>query len=262
MGTLFKGAITSEQFSLGHNLMGLLYGNSASGYFEWNKPLWFLPCLVIVEIIWFGVLKITEQINNKHLRCLLFLSVMGFSITWMSVSSNKSWVFPFEFESALGMLFFFGLGLICRNDIIESIIKVKDTRKRAIAFVIGLSATIVLSQYNFVTAARTEMYGNVVIYILNAIFAAVFVFSLALIIGRNSIAEYIGKRTLAILVMHKFPIMFFELFFPFFRNGVNNQVIVIELLETAIVIVMCLLSEKMISCFVPEVFGRSRYSWS
>lgn len=54
--------------------------------------------------------------------------------------------------------------------------------------------------------------------------------------------------------------MFFELFFPFFRNGVNNQVIVIELLETAIVIVMCLFSEKMISRFVPEVFGRSRYS--
>lgn len=28
------------------NVIGMLYGNSRTGFMQWNQPLWFLPCLL------------------------------------------------------------------------------------------------------------------------------------------------------------------------------------------------------------------------
>ena len=58
MGRLTVNALNMDQshFEIGSNVISLIYGNSDTGYFEWNRPLWFLPCLFLVELLWFFIL--------------------------------------------------------------------------------------------------------------------------------------------------------------------------------------------------------------
>ena len=55
LGRYAAAELSSDRhhFDIGPNLLGMLYGNSGSEFMEWNRPLWFLVCLVWVELIWF-----------------------------------------------------------------------------------------------------------------------------------------------------------------------------------------------------------------
>ena len=62
--------------------------------------------------------------------------------------------------------------------------------------------------------------------------------------------SYIGKNTLAILLLHKFPILFFQVIFKFTKNSMANNNIVVILLIDIITMLMCCLANKIYKIIV------------
>lgn len=267
MGRLTAQTLNMSQshFEIGKNFIFLLYGNSDTGYFEWNRPLWFIPCLFMVELLWILILKVSEIFHNiKNLIWIIYAAAMVLSVTYMfyiSYSGNK-FVFPLELETAVSMMFFFGIGLFCRNEKFINLIHkyVLSDKKllQYLSFAFGTGLTIFLSVANGLTDTRSDSYSNVLIYIVNALCACFLIILIARVIYCNSLIEYIGQRTMAILVMHKFPIMFLRVFFPFTDQKISEGNILCEITVCVFTIGCCLMAEKIISRIIPEVFGKGK----
>lgn len=267
MGRLTVNALNMDQshFEIGSNVISLIYGNSDTGYFEWNRPLWFLPCLFLVELLWFFILTASQRFcKTRKQLWIVYASVMVLSAAnmfFISYSKHK-FILPFEMETAISMMFFFGVGLLCRNEKFLGLIhKYLLSGKKALQyfyFAGGTGLAIVLSVANGLTDTRSDAYSNVFLYIWNALCASFAVIFISRIINGNNILEYIGQRTMAILVMHKFPIMFIRVFFPFLDKKISEGNIICEIMIGMFTIGSCLAVEKIIRMIAPEVFGKGR----
>lgn len=247
-----------KNFAVLENFLGLLYGNSETQFFEFYRPLWFIPCLVMVEVVWFLILKVMYNTSEKR-AWILYCSVMSFFLAFGVMESVFQWnlILPFETESAIFMSFFFGVGLLLRSwgKLWQSFAIMKENRMR---FTILLLIWIVVAFggicLNGNTSARVDYFANVGLFIFNALWMSLGIIYISFVIQSFPVMEYIGKRTFAILVMHKYPIMIIKLF-PGVQTKLQAGNFIVEIFIVAITIMCCLLAERVISRFIPQLFG-------
>ncbi|MCM1047904.1 MAG: acyltransferase [Clostridiales bacterium] len=239
------------------NIIGLLYGNSETDFFEYYSPLWFIPCLISVQGIWFIILKIMYRLSGKKAWGLYYI-VMAIFVLFGCTESILQWnlILPFEMESAIFMSFFFGIGLLLRSwgGQNRKIIHLHIVGKNGLWFVIWITIAVIGTYMNGHANARVDNFGNILLFIFNVLWISGGIIYISYAIQRWLLAEYIGKRTLAILVMHKYPIMFLKLF-PFIQRELEKCNFIIEISVALITIMCCLAAEKIISRFVPQLYG-------
>lgn len=260
---LLEGVILShlqvnknQHFALIPNFIGLIYANSETGFFEYYRPLWFLPCLVAVEIIWFLILKFMYRMSAKRMWIYYGMFMLLFLLFGILESCFK-WelILPFEIESAIFMSFFFGIGLMLRSR--GGGVKQVYIKKELYILFTFIWLTISLSgiYINGGTDTRSDNFGNIGLFIFNALWMSLGIIYIAFMINRFRVMEYLGKRTLAILVIHKYPIMVFKLA-PFIQTKLQEGNLVIEVFVTIVTIVCCLMVEKIIVRLMPQLFGK------
>ena len=118
-----EGAVLSRlqpgrdgNFAILPNFAGLLYGNSGTGFLDYYRPLWFIPCLIVTELMWFFILKLMYRISVKKAWILYTGLMAGFCVFGVMESClDRKLILPFEAESAIFMSFFFGIGLTLRR---------------------------------------------------------------------------------------------------------------------------------------------------
>lgn len=246
-------------FSIWMNFLGLLYGNSNTGFFEYYKPLWFLPCLLVVETVWFFLLKIMYRTTVKRTWTLygIFMTIFVF---FGIMESYYQWnlILPFEMESAVFMAFFFGIGLLLRSRgrlfYQRMDLGLKKKYQTVLLFLIWLAVALYGVYLNGNTDVRSDYFANIWLFIFDSLWISMGIIYTSIVIRKCTILEYLGKRTMAILVLHKYPIMFFKLF-PYIQTGIREGNLIIEILLTIFTIFVCLVVEKIISKFLPEIFG-------
>lgn len=244
---------TEHNFSILYNLIGLLYGNSEDGFFEWNRPLWFLICLFVIENLFYGIFKLikkTKVCNNSIKLCLF--GVCWLSFLWMAVYSmlpNKFYL-PFEIETAIAAAQFFSMGIILKD-----LINIELNRLAKIALIIFSIPVIVLAArlafYNGGVDFRMDFYGNPFLFVVVACLFSGVIISYSLVIGKTNVLNYIGKHTLSILVLHKFPIMFFQTILPYTKNTINEGNVIVIIICAILSISMSLCAELIINQIVP-----------
>ena len=81
-------------------------------------------------------------------------------------------------------------------------------------------------------------------------------------LGKCRWLEYCGRHSVAILVMHKFPVLFFRELIPgvkaLLADPKDPAGILCGLAVTAVSIALCLLAEKVILRILPQVLGEKR----
>ena len=174
-----------------------------------------------VELLWFLALKISVNRNAAGSKKWgIYVTAMLLSASNMAFIffSGYKFILPFELETAISMVFFFGIGLILRDGAFLSFVKKHVLEKKKVwqylYILCGAGLTIALSAANGLTDTRSDQYVNLPIYVVNALCACFTVLLLAKVIPRSPILEYMGQKTMAILVMHKFPIMFVRVILP------------------------------------------------
>ncbi len=195
--------------SFGQCLLGMLIGTRSTGLMQWNNPLWFLPCLfalliaayVIKRFVFLGKDKI------KYTVILLALSVGAVIILYHFRFYPSA---PFGIIQAVNASPYFIIGRLTMQ-LLYNDGKVKISVPiwaKALASLTLILGGAFLSTLNTKTDFAMNDFGKLWVYIPAAL---VSIFGWCLLAGvlRSDGLAYIGRHTMPILLMHKFPIQLY-----------------------------------------------------
>ena len=173
--------------SIAENFIGVLVGQGGSRYMDWGIPLWFLPCIFSVFII-FSLIRL---VSNTYLQ-YLFISlsvVIGFysSIVW-------EWTF-WSMDVALISTVFYGLGSYLKDWI-------RTTNPKNIVILLLGVIHVVIQQYNGKVDMYRSNYGiNLFFFYSNALLACAFFVFLFRKLPKIKVLAYIGRNTIPFLAL-------------------------------------------------------------
>lgn len=139
-----------------------------SGHFlVHNVPLWFLPCLFVIEVIYYGISKLPDWANL--LTCIILSVIGACMIFWWKGIFH---LLPWSTESALVAVLFYCTGNLLSKRL--SLIGIQNMvlGKKGMYFVLMVIITAVLintAHYNgHITLGSDSLGKNPVLFYLNA----------------------------------------------------------------------------------------------
>lgn len=219
LDTAFQPEITNIDFFQNSILYGIYSILFALGpMVSYNPPLWFLSCLFVTELLFYGIAKKFSSEPKKIVFCLTAAGIIGY---FYSVYA------PFRIlwnaDVALSAVVFYGAGNLFRkitesetesgsgfSSKLDSGMPEKLSIKKYFPIVFAFLSLIYLGYLlEFPTTYKVNMnvlkYGNFFSYYILAfsgIFAFVYLFQK---IGNSKILEYYGRNSLTVLALH-FPV--------------------------------------------------------
>lgn len=220
LDTAFQPGVTNIEFfenSILHGTSHILvaFGPAVS----YNPPLWFLTCLFVTELLFYGLIKKYYREPKKLVFWLAIAGVIGYLY-----SVYVPFRIPWNVDVALAAIVFYGAGNLFRK-VIEPekelgarfslklnsgfIEKFSGVEKYLTAIAILLSLLYLGYLLKFPTDNKVNMnvlqYGGFFSFYLLA-FAGIFSFVyLSKKIGSSKVLEYYGRNSLTILALH-FPL--------------------------------------------------------
>lgn len=238
-----------------YNLTGMIYANARKGGMNWNRPLWFLPCLFACTLLTLFIEKVfIHEKQSRRIASMIFSAFSGYVLA----SFYPGIFFPFQIETAINMMVWMELGLFLKNftDFHTLEHRILQDKNSIMAASLLVVVGFLLAQLNPISVLG-GLYGNYIMYLLNAIviIAGIAIFS---IWARNSnTLNYLGRHTLYVLLLHKFVILFFSRVFPFTKELMQQpgkfKGVLCCLIVTVISIESCLLLEKAIGLLKQKV---------
>ena len=238
----------SANTDLLENLKSLLYANGRDRAMLYNTALWFLPCLLVVKALYY----ILERLCGKLwliLMLSLLLAGLGYGYTRLGLPC-----LPFSASVALKMLPLFVLGRICYG-----LPEMSSRRKALVLGLLLLAAACGLSLATPKVNYSDDLFPNILAFCATASLGTAGLGLTSMAIARNSALEYLGRNTLAVMVMHKFPVVLLQMLPPFRGAILQNQTLYGHLLggipATALAILLCLLAAQIIKKHAPILLG-------
>ena len=257
MGRFLSFDITNASMSLWKNLIGMLYANSRTIYMRWNLPLWFIPCMnLTLVMVWLIEHLLLRQVKSEK-RARIGICML-FAFIGVEMKQSIDIKFPFQFESAVLMVAFVELGLIFKKyKIIENFSG--HQLSLLISFML-LLVGIIAAESNGIAEVRSYNYGKYPVLFLVAACAMTWVVCLIFYkIKGNTILEQVGRISFPILLMHKFPILFFQSVLPATKNLLEKPDTVEGFLcsfaVSCITVGMCYIGTMIIRKIAPMIIG-------
>ncbi|MBQ3553748.1 MAG: acyltransferase family protein [Clostridia bacterium] len=199
-------AITPE--SVNHLIGGAFYGEGIRGALMFNQPLWFLPCIFVVQVLWYFLDRYTQK--TKVLWVLLS-SLAGYFIP--AVLTVR---LPWGMDVALTGIVFFSLGQFFSK---EKVHKALFLIPSAIGFVFTLGINIgfnflnqtMMPYANMNVDINAMVFGNYFLFYICSLSGCVAIIYLAKLLSFSRALSYLGKYTLWVLGLHSLFIQIFEI---------------------------------------------------
>lgn len=242
------------------NIWGMVYGNSRTGFMKWNTPIWFLPCLMAVYL-----LIDTVEGCSKSNRFKLRIITIGISLILTGIYTTlfRHVKLPFAAETAIFMYSFFEMGIMFKESKKMQALRRFSSKHRTVSVLTGMFCFIIVSALSYVNGSaqvRTMVLGNNgILFLLESIFGILGVLFLSAGIENLSFIAYLGRHTMPILLMHKFPVLFFQTIMPgtkvLLKNGNNTSGIIVAFFVTAVSVTGCLIIGKVMGRICPKAIG-------
>ena len=270
VGHVYPPLVKGMEVRIISNVVGALYGNGRMGNMKWNLPLWFLPCSFVTSMIVFFIEYIIHKVHLKN-PTILRLLFIGLSIC-MNILYCKyfnSIRLPFGAEVAISMSGFMEMGIL-----FESAERNRSKKDYFVwlGFLLIVIGGAVSTQNGDVSVLSLSFGKSIILYYLTDIAIIVgisFVLSWIDCFHHTSMIHnavcYCGAHTLAILCMHKFPVLVFQYIFPITKDLLRAETDSVEknligFILTIVVIALCLIVEKPIERYCPIVLGNKLIS--
>ena len=232
---------------------------------KWNTPLWFLPCLYVVEVFAIIIERIlvhSSYISEKNMlriglsTCFAIIGFILFGQIYTDV------FLPFHIETALILIMYFELGVFFQ-DFIKKEMHCDHKIMQLLVCLILFGVGFILVKANWLADIRLMKFGNSeILYVSASITNCLALILSSFLIEKSRMLEYIGRNTMKTLVMHKFPVLFFQTIVPITANvfAKKSETLLgclIALIIALLCVYMCVIignySEKMI----PWLYGRN-----
>ena len=203
--------VTHEPFEVILKPLPQILIAQGSGYFiPFNSALWFIPCLFLVEIMYFF------KTSKDWLNVLLTLFCAAISFILGAIYGDKYWLLlPYNFDAALIALPFYCLGnLLGKNFSLGCIYEAAEKHKFANVSLWGISSIllwVLASSYGECSMGSSSYQCNGAIFIVRALAGIVALLSFSLIVNtmskrliqplKNSLI-WLGKYSLDVMSLH------------------------------------------------------------
>lgn len=236
------------------SVIGMLYANSGTGLMRWNMPLWYIPMTFVLLLMAFWIFRSKD--NLKWNITVFLLSVLVAFILYEKIRLPN---LPFGLETAIYMFPFFALGKVIGS------VKGEFTRK---SILVKIAVTVgCLAVGTFMTIGNGQVSYNADSYGTHG-FGYFLVMAIMLCVGFVSLAmcfpngvtpiNYVGRNTVGIMVMHKFPILFFVGLFPISKKLIGTYPLVASSMIAILSIGMCLAASEVIYRVCPIALGKRK----
>ena len=246
-----------------NNLLIMLYGNSKPDVMKYNSPLWFLACFFCVNIIAYCIETVYAKTNKYAVRIAgtAIMAVIG-----CFVGAYNNIRLPWHLETAASMTVWYMLGVIAADSEQKISAFTEKLRKYKLmplcAFAMIIAGGILAFVNSRVVGVRTDSYGIIPVYYCSAFLGISGWCLLSRFIGSCRFLEYIGKSSMGILVLHKFPLLFFQEIFPVtakYLDKANSLYgIVCGIAVFAVAAAASLIAGNIIGKLIPWALGRKR----
>jgi acyltransferase len=193
-------------------LQHTLYGIGGYEWLNYNIALWFFPCLFVVELLFYGLIRLPDR--KTLMGALLLLSIVGYR--YFEYFSAAKVRLPFGSDIALTAVVFYGIGYLVQPYLFNPKVKAWYS---PIAVLGGLIAYITFSQLNQKSAFIVGEFGqNYAYFYLAALSGILFWTQFARLVKPNRLTSAIGRNTLVIFPLH---LLVFPLFTGILTRGFN-----------------------------------------
>lgn len=238
-------------------IVGIFYGNGHDNYLRQNSALWFLPCLFVLENIYYFIENIKNK--NKHYFAMAFSLIIG-ALDYYFLPIRLPW----GMDIAFVMIFFFAIARIFPTEIKNEYSNIHKSKK-IIEITIALCFVIlggILQIFNVKVMYMHNQYGNYIIFILSALSSILGYFGLISNCKNIKFLTYAGQRTMSILIFHKLIVLMFQTKIKPIANLLNNSIWGIELVTAIIIVIIAmvisLIVGQVIQKFCPILFGKKK----
>lgn len=255
LGSKMENTVGGEyNVSVLQSLIGMLYANSGTGLMRWNMPLWYIPMIFVLLLIAFWVFR-----RKDNLKWDILVLGVSTAIAIFFYEVIKLPNLPFGLETAIYMFPFFSLGKAI-GTIHREIAKVHIAPKIATALLCIMAGTL-MTVGNGQVSYNADSYGahGFGYFLIMAMLLSVGFISLMMCVP-NGIAplNYAGRNTVGIMVMHKFPILFFVGLFPLSKKLIITYPLAVSIVVALLSVAMCLAASEIIYRVCPMVLGRKK----
>ena len=116
-----------------------------------------------------------------------------------------------------------------------------------------------VAAFNTRVDIRLDSYGNVMAYYVAAFCSSIGWIIVAVAIDKNIVFERLGVESLAIMLLHKFPLLFFQKIVPFtklYLNKPNTILGIICIIASGIItLILCHIAAMILSKYIPWTIG-------
>ncbi len=237
------------------NVLGMLYANAVEGYMKWNLPLWFLPCMFVTQLLAYPIADKVRMLVRKNPFFTLPVVLLSFVLPYLDYFIFRVRALPFHLESAVFLMPFFLLGM-CLREIMPDL-SASSPKKRLLCLMLFVSGGAIALTLNCRVNYFLSSYGKITVFYASAFLS---VFALYMLFQRveSRVLSFIGQNTLPILLMHKFPVIFFQIVLsPLFeKTGVVHMVVTSMI--TFASVSMCICAGKILEKFFPFMIGKRK----
>ncbi len=195
-------ASKTGQLSLGTQILHLLVGGYSAESFTANSVLWFIPALVSVMLVGQALFSVLTWKYRWSVLIFLCIALFWVKLPWLPWGAN---LIP-------RYLPYFILG-----NLIGTRVVVSEKRTIALIGAIGLivvfGATAVWNPWQYFPKCMWQKFFNFMVATGN-IFGWIL---LAQSFNLSKMVRYWGTQSMGIMLMHKFPVLFFQNFIPMSR---------------------------------------------
>lgn len=180
------------------NFVGVFYSQGGREYMDWSIPLWFLPMIFCVFVIFAAIRKIKN--DTLYLLVLLTTIAAGFVYTRL-----ETWNLPWSLNIAMAVLAFYALGFHYFD-------RIQNTSKSyaiLLMVVCGL-LNLVGFDYNMKIDIYRAHYGNEWLFIFNGLTGSLMVLFFFKLFPVFRFLELIGKFSLTILAAQLIALTFIK----------------------------------------------------
>ena len=214
--------------------------------------MWYLPFIVVTEIFACAISKLLDKVSRK----VVLLIAVG--IGMLSYYLLRLHSLFMEFETVIYLFPFFILGFLLKN------IDFLKHRCNPVVGIMFVLAGSVLGEFNGAPGYLSDTYNNYLMFLVPASCICIGIISLVQYADiKCRPVEYIGKNTLAILVAHKFSIMFCSIILSSVLHiSIENEAVsfIAGTVVAAISIVGCLIVGRIMERICPVLIGKSTNS--
>lgn len=231
----------------------VVWANPSDNGMRWNTPLWFLTALVMVQVLHWGIDRL---LSRFRLRAPLVLAA-GTLVGAIGYVAQDQMTLPWSLERALTLLPFFTLGALlgprARGWMPTASVK------WAVAGLALLAATIGVAFLNGLVDYVAKTFHSPMLWIVGSALGIAGIVSLAVACQPSGWLRWLGRASMTILVLHKFPVIAMQLAAGTLFDSYSGWTAPLAVITIAVFsILLSAAVHPLLMRFLPEAVGSKR----